>query len=452
LLFLLLSLNLAQGQTTREQKKFWKQVRKDTHFKKVFKHYAKYRFEIIYTRIEHDPVKGNRYHRYYFGDHNQYFYPASTVKFPMALKVCQKTTRLENDSVITNSGNLFLQPADFGWCNASSTQYVANRYLRVTDSLSTLNAAAMGGLNRETFCRINHLDPFKKIGPGKYRISTGPERPSLNEMMCEMLLYSNNHYFNELFELGASEKTRIEKPGIDVHKRLMVCNNADSAYTCPLYLWEGHDHHIDSLQSEPIGFGKKKLFEKGYVVGKKYYDFNSQLVPHGRDFSWHNQVKLEVLQDYLAELIFPGYLPEGTAYEITGEQRRQLIRYMGMRPSEDKIVSDSNYLDVPDDMTNFLYTGQSHEKIPGHLRMVNIIGQAYGFVTDCAYFADEKNKVDYFLAARIYVNEDEVLNDDKYEYETIAYPLMEQLGRIIYRYELTHPLGSGALSSVFQIF
>ena len=36
----------------------------------------------------------------------------------------------------------------------------------------------------------------------------------------------------------------------------------------------------------------------------------------------------------------------------------------------------------------------------------------------------------------IYVNSDGVLNDDKYEYEGIGYPFFQQIGNIIYAYEL----------------
>ena len=40
------------------------------------------------------------------------------------------------------------------------------------------------------------------------------------------------------------------------------------------------------------------------------------------------------------------------------------------------------------------------------------------------------------LSAVIYVNSDGVLNDDKYEYEEIGWPFFEELGNIMYQYEL----------------
>ena len=49
-------------------------------------------------------------------------------------------------------------------------------------------------------------------------------------------------------------------------------------------------------------------------------------------------------------------------------------------------------------------------------------------LTDVSYTADFSNNVEYMLAATIYVNSDNILNDNKYEYETIGYPFLQQLG------------------------
>jgi len=40
------------------------------------------------------------------------------------------------------------------------------------------------------------------------------------------------------------------------------------------------------------------------------------------------------------------------------------------------------------------------------------------------------------LCATIYCNSDGILNDDKYDYETVGYPFMKHLGQLIYDHEL----------------
>ena len=64
------------------------------------------------------------------------------------------------------------------------------------------------------------------------------------------------------------------------------------------------------------------------------------------------------------------------------------------------------------------------------------MGWAYGFLTDVSYVIDTKNKIEYMLSATIYVNQDEILNDDKYDYETIGIPFLNELGKLVYNYDL----------------
>ena len=61
---------------------------------------------------------------------------------------------------------------------------------------------------------------------------------------------------------------------------------------------------------------------------------------------------------------------------------------------------------------------------------------AYGFLIDNAYIHDELNDIKFFLTATIYVNENNTLNDDQYEYDEICFPFLARLGRAVYEYEL----------------
>jgi len=74
--------------------------------------------------------------------------------------------------------------------------------------------------------------------------------------------------------------------------------------------------------------------------------------------------------------------------------------------------------------------------MPPHVRVFNKVGWAYGCLTDVSYVADFKNKVEYMLSVTIYVNSDGILNDNKYDYETIGWPFLYKAGQTIYRYEL----------------
>jgi hypothetical protein len=64
------------------------------------------------------------------------------------------------------------------------------------------------------------------------------------------------------------------------------------------------------------------------------------------------------------------------------------------------------------------------------------VGLAHGFLLDNAYVVDVKNKVEFFLSAVVYVNQNETLNDNTYEYDEISIPFLAALGNAVYDYEL----------------
>jgi hypothetical protein len=79
------------------------------------------------------------------------------------------------------------------------------------------------------------------------------------------------------------------------------------------------------------------------------------------------------------------------------------------------------------------------------------VGWAYGFLTDASYVADFKNKVEYMLSATVYVNSDGILNDNKYEYESVGHPFLYQLGQTIYQYELARKRKNAPDLRAFQM-
>ena len=80
--------------------------------------------------------------------------------------------------------------------------------------------------------------------------------------------------------------------------------------------------------------------------------------------------------------------------------------------------------------------GDSQKKIPDHIRIYNKVGMAYGFLIDNAYIIDIKNNIEFFLSAVIYVNENQTLNDNKYQYDQLGLPFLSELGTAVYNYEL----------------
>ena len=89
---------------------------------------------------------------------------------------------------------------------------------------------------------------------------------------------------------------------------------------------------------------------------------------------------------------------------------------MGMRPRE----SNAPIYDLPDGFVKFFMYGGNAEIIPDHIRIFNKVGWAYGYLTDVAYIVDFENKIEFMVAATIHVNENEIYNDDQYEYQKVG--------------------------------
>ncbi len=122
---------------------------------------------------------------------------------------------------------------------------------------------------------------------------------------------------------------------------------------------------------------------------------------------------------------------------------------MSELPSESKYPTYDTS-DIFDSYAKFFMFAGKESKIPDHIRIFNKTGWAYGSLTDVAYIVDFKNNVEFMLAATIYLNKDEVLNDDKYEYEETGYPFFREVGKIIYEYELSRKLKHKPDLSLFK--
>ena len=89
-----------------------------------------------------------------------------------------------------------------------------------------------------------------------------------------------------------------------------------------------------------------------------------------------------------------------------------------------------------DDYVKFLLFGSAKNSIPEHIRMYNKVGDAYGYLTDVAYIKDDKNAVEFMLAATIHVNANETFNDGVYEYNALGFPFLANLGKLVHEYEI----------------
>jgi hypothetical protein len=154
------------------------------------------------------------------------------------------------------------------------------------------------------------------------------------------------------------------------------------------------------------------------------------------DFSMKNILPLNDLHRIIKSIIFPEAVAKEQRFNLTADDYNFLRLYMSMRPGE-SVSPVYNTTTYWDNYVKMLYYGSEKTKPEPGIRIFNKTGTAYGFLIDACYFADYENNIEFILSATILCNSDGIFNDDKYDYNTLGYPFLKNLGRSIYSYERT---------------
>jgi hypothetical protein len=361
------------------------------YFGELLKNRELLNVQIIYTQVNRDQNgKPSLQHHQFNTGKRQYFYPASTVKLPIALLALQKLNELKD--------------------------------LQINRNTTLLTGTAFSGQTPV------YNDPTTPDG-----------RPTVANYIKKILLVSDNDAYNRLYEfLGQDYINReMHKKGYKdvqiLHRLEIFLSEEENRNTNPVTFY---DQNSRVLYHQPAQRNPAEYAMRKDSIGKGYYR-SGKLVNTPMDFSKKNRIGLEDMHKILISLIFPDKVPALERFNITEDDRQFVLKYMSMYPTE------SVYPPYAADTTQywpayckFLLFGSEKGKLPDHIRVFNKVGDAYGHLTDVAYVADYKNKVEFFVSAMIYCNSDGILNDDAYDYDSIGYPFLKNLGRVIYDYEL----------------
>jgi len=150
------------------------------------------------------------------------------------------------------------------------------------------------------------------------------------------------------------------------------------------------------------------------------------------DFTYKNYISLQHLHDILKTVLFPNSVSPEQRFNLSESDYELLYQYLSQYPREGKYP----YYDQPDGYVKFFLYGGEQDNLPDHIRIFNKGGDAYGYLTDVAYVVDFKNNIEFLIAATIHVNDNRIYNDGVYEYEGKGFPFFEQLGRLVYDFEM----------------
>ena len=350
--------------------------------KQILNHPQKYKYQIIYTQINRDEKNVPVFKNYFMnvgGD--QYFYPASMAKLPIALLALEKV------NTIGHGVDMFTT--------------------MVTDTVQ-VDTSALNGL------------------------------PSIAHYIKKIFLVSDNDAYNQLFNFVGHQyiNEMLWKKGykdVQITRQFVKHTDEQNRFSKPVQFKKGDKVLFEqaAMKSDLKLDYARKLF-----IGKQYLDDDEKLINAPKEFTTSNILSLETLQLMMQAVLFPHSVKKNYQFHLTKSQYHFLYQYMSEWVSESANPKyDAN--EFFDSYTKFFFfRADGRKQPPSYIRSFNKTGWSYGCLTDVCYIIDIKNNIEFMLSGTIYANEDEVLNDDKYDYETVGYPFFKEVGEIIYQHEL----------------
>ncbi|MDG1332938.1 MAG: serine hydrolase [Crocinitomicaceae bacterium] len=353
----------------------------------VLENREKYRLQFMLTDIvEQDSslYLGNTYN---FTAPNWYFYPASVVKFPVALLSLEKLKELDFS---TKAKLKFERDFDCG--------------------------------------NMTFVDESIKSSV------------SFKEMIRELIIVSNNTYYNSLYHFLSPKRINEElnNRGLaetNIYKDFTGCEMPLNMKTHGFDLEElepmgaFHRYHQDGSQLELEEFASKYIYDSTKLLGSKH-EYRRDIVDGPFDFNYNLEYSAQDIHSTSMRFFFPQFFAEKDCWDIREEDRQILLESMKSVPKD---LGKKKYTDkkkYPDNLYKYTVLGDENPKYASVITYSKL-GLSYGFVTETAYVHNPATNRHYVLTVNLYVNSNDTVNDGKYEYEELAKPFLARLGQLL---------------------
>lgn len=342
-----------------------------------------YRLQILFTEIQRDQAGRPILRQQQYRADAEYLYPASTVKLAIAALALEYLQQLSVHGVTADAvmHTEALLPGDV----------VVNRDDSAASGLPT----------------VRHY--VKKI----LLVSDNDAYNRLYELMGQ-------HYINtRLTELGFTDAQilhRLERPLSAEDNR---ATNAITFYDAGgQLLYRQPARHAPAMPARPFTPVGNDYLKDGLLQGKPL------------DFSQKNRWTLSHMHRMTQLIMLPETLPAKMRLQLAPAELQFLQQQMAQLPgdSQDPRYDPAQYWPT---YVKFLVYGADKDVAPDpRVHIHNKVGDAYGFLLDSAYIRDDCSGAEFILSAALYVNQDGVLNDDHYDYDTVGLPLLKRLGEL----------------------
>ncbi|MFN6262978.1 MAG: serine hydrolase [Chromatiaceae bacterium] len=342
-----------------------------------------YRLQILFTEIQRDQAGRPILRQQQYRADAEYLYPASTVKLAIAALALEYLQQL----------------AVYG---VSADSVMQTEPLLPGDVLVNRDESAASGL------------------------------PTMRHYVKKILLVSDNDAYNRLYELMGQRyiNTRLTELGFTdaqiLHRLERPLSAEENRATNAITFYDAGGQllyrqparHAPAMPARPFTPVGNDYLKDGLLQGKPL------------DFSQKNRWTLSHMHRMTQLIMLPETLPAEMRLQLAPAELQFLQQQMAQLPgdSQDPRYDPAQYWPT---YVKFLVYGAAKDVAPDpRVHIHNKVGDAYGFLLDSAYIRDECSGAEFILSAALYVNQDGVLNDDHYDYDTVGLPLLKRLGEL----------------------
>ena len=349
--------------------------KREPQLKPIYKNKENHNLQILYTKVVRDSLGMPSFIQYdYQADNNVYFYPASTMKLPIVALTLQKINELRNTGInITVESKILLLSADQITTETTFKDLISKVFLVSDNSASNI--------------LINFL--------GYNYFNQQMREKGLNTIVLNHK-FNPDPYVKTDWKIYTLDRDLIS---IDETQEIIEHNNLDN------------------------------------LLQGKFQILNGEKVATPFNFKTKNKASLRDLDGVMKRIIYPDLFQEQDRINLSDQDYNFLRYWMSRFTFEDigiEYQKDSQYFDS---YNKFFIYGDSTNTIDRKIRIYNKVGVAYGALTDISYIRDYQKKIEFFLSATIYVNQNQIVNDNIYEYDDVGIPFLAELARQVYKLE-----------------
>ena len=349
--------------------------KREPQLKPIYKNKENHNLQILYTKVVRDSLGMPSFIQYdYQADNNVYFYPASTMKLPIVALTLQKINELRNTGInITVESKILLLNADQITTETTFKDLIAKVFLVSDNSASNI--------------LINFL--------GYNYFNQQMREKGLNTIVLNHK-FNPDPYVKTDWKIYTLDRDLISK---DETQEIIEHNNLDN------------------------------------LLQGKFQILNGEEVATPFNFKTKNRASLRDLDGVMKRIIYPDLFQEQDRINLSDQDYNFLRYWMSRFTFEDigiEYQKDSQYFDS---YNKFFIYGDSTNAVDRKIRIYNKVGVAYGALTDISYIRDYQKKIEFFLSATIYVNQNQIVNDNIYEYDDVGIPFLAELARQVYKLE-----------------